>query len=372
MIDITKTKKKVDKALDLRFEKDTTLYISKDETEKIKELLDKNRYQQLEAMTKKLGTKIVAKVILKNSWLINTLRKDYKNYLLSLFNSLEDNYFIAISKDIIEDNIYSSLEFKNFIEEIYINKIDVKSCENVYKNKNEILDNRFKAFSRYLKEDYILNNKESTLVRYIDKEFRNYPEIYNFIQNKNINFLVSVFSKVEDKKYISDWILEEQIDNKNDKIWKNALSSFGDVAFDCIINYINDKEQINPQLIRKVLARFYKLDNFENEIINFYQSVKRVRTLLIDMLSNIKDKDIQKEILIKFKNIGIPDKVSQSDLDNILEDNKRSKFKDINEILDYINNNTLTINTLPYLSFKLTNKLAKDLYSEYNQNSNIN
>ena len=103
-MDISNTLKKVEKALDLRFERDSSLYISKEDTEKIKEALYNSKFQNINAFIKKFGNKIVGKIILNNSWLINFSRNERE--LKKIFNSIEREFLGDISKDIIEDKIF--------------------------------------------------------------------------------------------------------------------------------------------------------------------------------------------------------------------------------------------------------------------------
>ena len=88
-MDISNTLKKVEKALDLRFERDSSLYISKEDTEKIKEALYNSKFQNINAFIKKFGNKIVGKIILNNSWLIDFSRneRELKKFLIVLRES---------------------------------------------------------------------------------------------------------------------------------------------------------------------------------------------------------------------------------------------------------------------------------------------
>ena len=111
-----KSLSKIEKSLNLRFEKDNTLYISKKDEEEIKKALFNFRTQPIEALIKKLGNKIVSLIILRNSWLIKRFDKTTQNFLKKIFSQVDENFLKEISQDIINDRIYSSIEFKEFIE----------------------------------------------------------------------------------------------------------------------------------------------------------------------------------------------------------------------------------------------------------------
>ncbi|OQY39044.1 MAG: hypothetical protein B6226_02630, partial [Candidatus Cloacimonetes bacterium 4572_65] len=184
---IIDTFKKIEQTLDLRFEENSALYISKEDTEKIKESLSKNNYSNIFALAKKHGCEIVSKIILKNSWLIN-YRVIKRNKLVSksfynIFNDVPASFFIQIAKPIIEDTYYSSIEFKSFIEDIYYDKIDKYKCNKIYTEKTNKIENRTYCFVRYLKEVYMLEESTIDLVRFINREFENYPEIHKYLNS---------------------------------------------------------------------------------------------------------------------------------------------------------------------------------------------
>ena len=163
-MEILETLKKVEKALDLRFEKDSSLYISKEDTEKIKKALSKSNFQNINAFTKKLGNRVVAKVIINNSWLIDFNRN--RRYLTQIFDNIDKNFLKDISKDIVTDKIFSTIEFKSFIQSYYIQAMSFKHCIKLYRNEDNKIENRVIAFERYLKEDYIKNNTISRVIFY--------------------------------------------------------------------------------------------------------------------------------------------------------------------------------------------------------------
>ena len=156
-MNIQDTLKKVEKALDLRFEKDSTLYISKEETDKIKKALSNSRFQNIQALSKRLGSKVVVTVILKNSWLISFNSKSHRD-LKRIFDDVDKSFLGEAAKDIVKDKIFSTAEFKTFIESYYLQNIQLKKCSKIYKDESIKIENRAICFERYLREDYIRNN----------------------------------------------------------------------------------------------------------------------------------------------------------------------------------------------------------------------
>ncbi len=378
-MDISNTLKKVEKALDLRFERDSSLYISKEDTESIKEALYHSKFQNINAFIKKFGNKIVGKIILNNSWLIDFNKNERE--LKNIFNSIERDFLGDISKDIIEDKIFSTFEFKLFIKQYFLESIPLKDCPKIYKDTNELIENRVTCFKRYLKEEYILENSSSNIVRFIDKEFTDYPKIYNHIQTKNSAFLSSIFSSYIEINDVIAWIILNKITDRKDKVWNSLFLSKKDIALEESVKYISDNpswdNNITKYLIQRVLVRFDKVNDFEDRIVNLYDNNRSIRLLFLHMIEppRFKSKDLAHALLEKFEYMGLPNK-SESSVEKIKswEESSRSKqgFKNIQEIINSIENgkhNFSNLKTLDYYSSQLsrTDKdVILELYKQFN------
>lgn len=378
-MDISNTLKKVEKALDLRFERDSSLYISKEDTEKIKEALYNSKFQNVNAFIKKFGSKIVGKIILNNSWLINFNRNERE--LKKIFDSIDKDFLGDISKDIIEDKIFSTTEFKLFIKQYYLESIPLKDCSKIYKDTKELIQNRITCFKRYLKEEYILENSASNIVRFIDSEFNDYPKIYNHIQTKDSAFLSSVFTSYIEINYVIEWIISNKITDRKDKVWNNLFLSNKDIALEQSVRHISRypswDNDITKYLIQRVLVRFDKVDDFEDRIVELYDNNWSIRLLFIHMIEppRFRNKDLAHAVLEKFKNTGLPNK-SESSVEKIenWQESSTSKqgFKNMQEVIDSIENvkhNFSNFKTLDYYSSQLS-KTDKDiiieLYKKFN------
>ena len=383
-MDISNTLKKVEKALDLRFERDSSLYISKEDTEKIKEALYNSKFQNVNAFIKKFGNKIVGKIILNNSWLIDFSRNERE--LKKIFNSIEREFLGDISKDIIEDKIFSTTEFKLFIKQYYLESIQFKDCPKIYKDTKELIQNRVTCFKRYLKEEYILENSASNIVRFIDSEFKDYPKIYNHIQTKNSAFLSSVFTGYSEMNEVIEWIILNKITDRKDKVWNNLFLSNKDIALEESVNYISEypswNNNITKHLIQRELVKLNKIDIFEERIVKLYNNNWSIRLLFLHMIEppKFKNKKLAHTILDRFDDIGLPNK-SRSSVEKIRswEESSSSKngFKNRDEMINSItqsNQDFSNLKTLNYYTFHL-NKTKKeiilDAYDDFSSDDNL-
>jgi len=375
------------------FEENSALYISKIDTEKIKESIAKNNYQNIFALAVKHSNEIVAKVILKNSWLID-FSKISKNRTLfqkfsKIFENISNEFFLQISSNIVNDNSYSSIEFKQFIEELYYKKIDKKLCNKIYSDKQNKIENRCICFYRHLNEEYAPKNTGANIVRFINLEFENHPEIYNYLNNQSNSILQNIFKDASDEYVVAKWIIENKIGIKNDivkndKLWKNAFTSLSEGGFKASVEYINNHptydDATSKFLIQKILPRFYKIDMFNDSILSLYANHYSIRILLIYMLgpSKFKSKEIAQDILSKFEGIDSFRPNWMNSVNEIRNWEKRDDhFDNSTEVLEKIENPKTKLsnqNTLKYFSSLLSKSnfsLIKELYENNSGNEKV-
>ena len=356
-MDISDTLKKVDKSLNLRFERDSSLYISKDDEEKVKEALFKSNYQDVSSLSKKLGNKVLAKVIVNNNWLVD-MRKGQKT-IQDIFRTLDSNFLLKIIDGIIQDKIYSTNEFKAFIEIYYSKVVPLKDCLNFVQDSNRVDSSRILYFKRYLIEDYLINHSTSNSIRFIDQQFSKNPELYSFVQNRNTSFLKDVFTNITDTEIIAEWIMDNKIQDIQDQVWKNLFISLGQDAFESVIEYLQNNgtyDDFTKYLIQKILYKFAKLDNFQDEVEQLYRNHFKIRILFIHMIepSKFGNKDISNQLLDRFEKIGIQN-AGQKSVEPIrnwnLNNYSSNGFKDLNEIIEKIDEKNQDFNRRNTLEF---------------------
>ncbi len=303
---------RINKALDLRFEADTTLYITKKDTDKIKHCLANNNYQNLSAFTSRLGQNVVAKVILKNCWLIDfevEQKFNNKKILEKIFKDLQDIFFVEISEPIINDEVFSSIEFKQFIEKLYYKKTPIKQCERVFNNSQFKINCRGICFERYINK-YAENNPGSHLCREISSLFKKFPELDRVV---NVQLLSNLTPQIDDKQTVAKWIIEEKINKVTNAIWSQALLSLKNTGFEETIKYLSQNEdhrnETSRYLIEKLYPKFFaKSENVESlvtETFKFYKDFIKYRFNLIKMLTprTFFDEKIANGLLDQFESL---------------------------------------------------------------------
>jgi len=367
------TLQKIEKALDIRFEKDSSLYISKEDTEKIKQYLYQSNYQNIWSMAQKLGYKIVTKVILKNSWMIDMNDKTNLKYLTNIFDMLDNNFIAIHFKEVIDDKIYSTIEFKNFIELFYVKTLSVRELENIYQDTASIkMDYKLAAFKQVLFY-YAQTANSSQCLNFFKKEIERY-NLTHIVTNNNF---LQEFINYLDNKELVNWIIENEL--FNEKLYQNLLVLDKETSFPIIIDYLKNNRRLPKNLVRKVLPKFYKVDNFENSIVELYKKHYRVGYLFLDMLepTRFKDNEMANRLVDVFLNLGLNENLDSTKIKTIREKKIEPNFDTPEEIIENIQSNIYLMNklkTLQYFSyrFQFTNQnILIDLYECYGDDENV-
>ena len=371
---------RIEKALDLRFEKDSSLYISKEDTEKLKEYLHRKQNQNIDALVLKLGNKVVSNIVLKNSYLIDINDRKLKSSLEKLFKSLDKYFFVTISRNIVEDRVFSTIEFKEFLERLFFKEVDLGECAKNYQDTNEKVDNRAICFARYVSEDYALKNSSANLVRFIDEELGKYPDIASYFSSRDQRFLERIFSVSSEKADIAKWIIKYKL-NSTENYWINGLNSLGSDAFEQMINHVKSNPQYDNEITKKICSRFfrffYKSDDFAQSISSLFLNYKDIRFHLVNMFepNKFKDKEIALKILGIFKNHAsshpkLLEKISKLeawDFKEVISLSAQSLLDDISNQ----NKNLSDIRTLTYYYNICYNNHDSAIFLYYNHKSNI-
>lgn len=373
---------RIEKALNLRFEKDSSLYISKEDTEKLKEYLYKKQNQNIDALVLKLGNKVVSNIVLKNNYLIDINDRNLRSSLEKLFKSLDKSFFVSISRDVVEDKIFSTIEFKEFVEKFFFKEVSLDECAKKYQDIYEKIDNRGVCFARYLAEDYALKNSSANLVRFIAAELKKHPDISNYFSNKNQNFLAKIFSVSPNKADIAKWIIDNNT-NATEIYWINGLASLDEDGFNQMVAYVEANPQYNNEITKRICSKyfqqFYMLDIFIQSISNLFLAYRDVRFFLVNMLESdkIKDNNVVLALIRNFKiNAGSNEKLLEK-ISKIESGELKSKlsFTDL-MLLDEINNIRNDLSKIPTLLY--FNKICYDnhehamyLYFNYKDNARV-
>jgi len=349
------TLKRIEKALDLRFEKDTTLYVSKEDAEKIKKSLYLNEWQNISAFNKKLGSKILAKLIIKNNYLISfkeVLRDSSRmNILKEIFLSITGEYLLKISEDILEDLIFSTIGFKNFIISLALEEMSIKKCHEFYKDETKSIKNRSKCFRRILIEGYINEGNSYHIYRFISGEILENKELSSYLNSQAKSFLGDIFGVLDsfEKQNLANYIINEKLNmgdtEPNFIFWSRAIINLRMEGFTKLLEYLIDNSigdiRVKRKIVTKMLPKFKtQIEDLEyKEGINFvYKNGMDLRISLIRMLKKPEIKENIDDFLELFEETGMNIR-EMEEKERILDEidskgEKKTIEKVLNEIAD--------------------------------------
>jgi len=384
---INSTFQRVEKSLNLRFQKKGSLFISKDDLEKLKEELFNQNMQNILALELRIKTPIIMQVILKNPWLINDVllqNKDFKKYLRENLKADNARQYIDTLKDIAEDNIFSTQKFKSFIEGFYYHLIDIEDCKRVVAEANS----KPKILAECFKRIMIESEESSEMkIRMIDDFFFSNKEVYKLV--KSTVYLNDIIKSIDDGVYIAQWILDNKIFLKVDPVWSNGFISIGKDSFDVAAKYIKNNyiyDEVSKWIIRNVFQKQLNhndsnLEYYIEEIIQIYGSrdAYKIKVLFLDMLQpgKFKDNTIACRLLDEFEKIGISEKynervekIRRNEEDQRGYSSESTAFEDISKESTNVENQK----TLDYIlrQFKKTDySILVQLYVKYHDDAKV-
>jgi len=387
---ISLTFERIEKSLDLRFQKKGTLFISKDNLEIAKENLYCGNYQNFFALESRVGNPVLMQVILKHPWIINdkTLKnKDFKKELNRSLSGNSAKQYIPQMRKIAKDEVFSTMVLKEFIEEKYYKTIDPNDCREIYEDQTKKPKIRALCFKKSIKV-----SDESGLVkmRHIDEMFTFDYELYRIVKDQE--YLKEIMADVSDKSKVAEWILENKCQYKMDKIWESAFMSLKEDAFSAACQYIVDNMDYDDfttkWLLRKVIPKLFAYAKDDNELIDTYvdslidlyrsRDAYRIKVLFLDMLepSKFKNKELAFRLLDKYEQIGIPEKFEDR-VENVREWKDGAKgYANAQEAFSNITTNQdlsrkATLNFISLQLKKTDFSVIKELYDDYSSNDDI-
>ncbi len=379
--------KMMEKAIDKRFQKNQSFYISKEDIEKVKQAIENNETQNLNIYRSKLGTITLVHTIIKNNWLINlqkskSKRNDIIDLTKSLLNSLDNEQILEITKDVSEDKIFSSILFKETIEKIRLPKLPVAECSKMALNNDQKLFRRSICLQRYLL-DLISKENFLKITNEISQYLFNDENLLNYIKNHNTDFLKPVVAQMIVKygeNEVAKWFLANiQVDNNSNRLLEFALIDLGQTGFNHLVNYINNNPRYTDEktkyLIKRVLSRFYKLPNFEQEMVNLFRQVYKQHNsasiFILHMFEppTFKNKEIAQRFVAQIKQFHLRLNAGMEKVFDKIEHwtSESNGFDSIDEFLDEVKNSNNALNNNGLLAYvdsqlsKTSNKLVNEI-----------
>jgi hypothetical protein len=212
---------------------------------------------------------------------------------------------------------------------------------------------------------------------------------------KDTGYLNEIVKQMTNKRNIVDWILDSKYDQKMDRVWLNALLSFGEDAFNGTVQYIQnhialyDAFDINKWLFKTVLPQLFMqkrkddllVEQYIQTLVSLYGNYNsnKIRALFFDMLSpsRFKDKELVLKIVDRYVKIGVPPKYQQR-IEEIRDNtDSNSGYESVENIFTEVTNGKhdfTKIATLNYIAFQLQktdNTIIQDLYLKYSDYNEV-
>ena len=139
--DLLTTVNRIKASLNKRYEKDAELYISYQDTLRIKHHIFAREYEAIENLIQAqiVSPTVVARVVVKNLWLLENLSKGDLKKLNVILNRCDTATLCSVMERIDENSIEINLELKASISKIYYGKAPESVCLD-YLNKSEKVD----------------------------------------------------------------------------------------------------------------------------------------------------------------------------------------------------------------------------------------
>jgi len=343
--------------------------------------------QNILALEVQIKTPVIMQVILKNPWLINDSFLKDKSFKLFIKNnlSIEDSkQYLNALKDIAKDNIFSTNEFKLFIENFYYNLIDISKCEEIIQTNSHKPQILLICIKRIIMES--LESSE-TKIHQINDFFGSNDAAYYLV--KNNTYLNDIIKTLDDESYVAQWILENKAISKIDPVWANAFISLNKHAFDISSKYIRSTfefDNTSKWIIRNVFQKLINKndDNLEyyiKEIVDIYKNrnAYRIKVLFLDMLQpgKFRDNKLANSLLNEFDKFGIADKYMHRVEQIRNGEEERDGYTSAEEAFSDIDKPNTDISkqkTLDYISKQLrktNNDILVQLYVKYQDNFKI-
>lgn len=389
--------KKINYSLNCRFEKDADLYISKQDSQEIKNMIYNKSWEGIHGIyiTNKISPNILSIEIMKHAWLIKNISKQGCKYIEEIFEACEKDIFIEKSSKIINNEIYAPNSLKKIIIPIYYNNVDINICKNILDNKVRNLI--FNTDIRKICIKRVLDECNSGRQLYVTiKKYLNQNEIYN--SSNAFKSYVEELESNRDHSYVEEFanqIFDNEIEDNleyKDEEWYKIFRSLGKVTFDICSEYLRKysetEKDFSTSIARYLMAYQLKSGDVQyyinkwKELFSNSSSNSNLRYILIKSIKNIYNQEVQMDIIKSFLNRSDLLENQRKMLNDMLENIKGKKDGGLNieiEILKKLKENELSIKnrkgTLNYLvneflnNYKNVNQL--DIITKNLNNENV-
>ena len=133
--------KSINHSLDERFEKDANLYISMEDTDKLKRTISLGHYRQIADRLKhgQFSAEALTNVVIRNAWLIRNHKYDE---LRGIFDACSFSYFSGVMQDgVFENKIEMPTDFRILLLTVFLERADSLTCTQMLQQNIQFLNN---------------------------------------------------------------------------------------------------------------------------------------------------------------------------------------------------------------------------------------
>lgn len=279
------TLQKINASLNKRFEKDAELYISRQDEYEIKKHFCNEAYGAVVDMAKARGIShdIVVKVLLRNAGVINvTDTGRFKRELQPIFQDADYRALSYMMEDVLSNNVYMQKKVRHVIFSYYMSGITAEDRLQYWRQESFAFD------SNERKELYglILSEKRGdrgssmeSKIDFMKDAFVRYPSIL-----KDRNAMLKLAASLEEgerSNFFSQYLCKEMGEpsiksDAYDFVLANTYASYGEMAFNDIVNQIRSGSPYRFKQYIKVLCKLLWMEKDKDTLVRMFDTIHRV------------------------------------------------------------------------------------------------
>lgn len=337
------TLQKINASLNRRFEKNSDLYISKQDEYEIKKNLCNNAYGGLTDMAKAKGISndIIIKVIIRNAGILDVKNvARFKKELKPVLENVDYSILGYMMEDIFRNNVYMQKEIKHLLFNEYMKGISDKARVDYWYNDEYTFDvtERAELFNSIILCSDSTDTKKSlkAKINFIKGAFKRYPElmqsdVYIKLKNTLDESGVKEFFNILRQEMISPCI----DDNAYNFVLITAYASYGDCAFNDAVDQIKSSSPSNYKQYVKAIFRMLEKQKDKDALAGMFDTIYSAYDSPY-MKRHIK-REIDKKIWAKAKSNDDLYAVNKKLIDNILAQTEPTDKKEYASFSDVLN-----------------------------------
>lgn len=339
------TLQKINASLNKRFEKNSDLYISKQDEYEIKKNLCNKSYGGIVDMAKAKGISndIIVKVIMRNAGILNVRNSEkFRKELRPILDNADYSVLKYMMEDILKNCVYVQKEIKAVLFEKYMKGISDQARIDYWRNDEYTFDitERTELFNRIIENTDFKDTMQNLnfKISFMKDAFKKYPWLmksYEYIKLKNT-------LDESGAKVFFDFLCREMrspyIDDDSYRfVVMSAYSSYGESAFNDAVSWIKDSSPTNYKQYIRVIRKLIEKEKDEDTLVRMFDTIYRVHES--PYIKNHIKREINKKIWNTAKSNDVLYAARKAVIDNILAQTEQAdkkeytSFSDVNDDL---------------------------------------